>query len=71
MKEGCNTLACDSNGIDITFKSELFGLEDNEEGINWEVGENNKKTPSWASTHWSLSCAFGDCEMTKKVENEK
>ena len=75
MKKGCSTLECSATGVDIGFDSKLFGLDDDESGVEFGVGEDtsNQAFPTWSAEkgQWVLNCALGECGMAHRIENDE
>lgn len=66
IKDECMTLKCGALAFDITFKSGLFGLDDNQNGVSFDEGW----SPEWAGNHWRISCSLGEHGMEYNIDSD-
>ena len=69
MKRACATLTCGATAFDVTFKSALFNLEDNQNRVNFDGGI---ISPSWDGVQWNTNVPL--CEtggMTYDIDADR
>lgn len=68
MKPTCATLTCGATAFDVTFKSALFNLDDNERSFPF-AGEIT--APVWDGTQWTANVPLGLDGMTYNVDGDR
>ena len=65
IKSECATLTCGATAFDVTFKSALFNLDDNQNAVTL-AGE--LISPEWDGTQWTSKVPLGENGMTYDVD---
>ena len=66
MKAECATLECDATSFDVTFKSALFNLDDNQSPLTFANGMTG---PVWDGSMWTKTIQIGTNGMTYTIDN--
>lgn len=68
MKAACATLTCGGTSFDITFKSALFNLDDNQNLVTFA---GTVPAPAWnaVDTEWTATTPMGANGMTYTIHN--
>ena len=68
MKIECASLTCGATGFDVTFKSALFNLEDNQSLVTMAGGV---VEPVWDGLQWTTNSPLGENGMTYAVDGDR
>ena len=68
MKTECATLTCGATAFDVTFKSALFNLDDNQSLVTMAGGI---ISPVWEGAQWTTNAPLGENGMTFAVDTDK
>ena len=61
---GCATLLCTGTGFEITFRSEVFNLDDGQSTATFAGG----LSPTWDGSKWVLNVSLGEIGMTHNID---
>ena len=64
----CATLECGATSFDITFKSELFDLEDDQSPVTFATGI---AAPVWDETQWKANAPLDGDGVTYTINNDE
>ena len=67
MEPACATLSCGATAFDVTFKSALFNLEENQSSVTFAGG---LPSPSWDGIQWTTNAPLGLNGMTYNLDAE-
>ena len=68
MKPSCATLTCGATAFDVSFKSALFDLDDNQNSVTLADGT---IFPVWDGIDWTTNAPLGENGMTYHVDTNK
>lgn len=72
MKPECATLQCGATSFDVTFKSALFALEDNQpSGVKFASPfGGGVSAPAWDSNQWTKNILLDSPAMTYEIDTD-
>ena len=68
MKADCATLQCGATDFDISFKSALFNLVDNQSQVSFAGGITS---PAWDGSQWTKTTPIGLNGMIYSIDSIK